>query len=155
MKTLIAVFSAEGRTIEIARQAAVHEGWDLFEIIPMRKYTEADIKWTNPLARCNREMLGKRDVPVKGTVKNFDEYDRVLIGFPIWYGGAPNVINTFCKGYDFSGKKVAVFATAGGNRIGKTKERLQAYVKGTNIADARLVTDADELISYADGVFQK
>ncbi len=154
MKTLVAVFSAEGRTIEIARQAAVHQGWDLFEIEPMRQYTESDIKWTNPLARCNREMLGKRDVPVKRTVQNFNEYDTILIGFPIWYGGAPNVVSTFCKGYDFSGKKVAVFATAGGTKIGKTKEKLQPYVKGATIVDAKLVTDADELISYADAVFQ-
>jgi hypothetical protein len=73
----------------------------------------------------------------------------VLIGFPIWYGCAPNVVNTFCSGYDFTGKKVALFATSGGSGIGKTKEKLQPYVKGTTIIDAKLVSDGDDLLEYA------
>lgn len=117
MKVLVAVFSAEGRTGKLARQAASHMGWDFFEIQSERPYTKADIRWTNPFSRCNKEKLGKREVPVKGIVDHFDQYDAVLIGFPIWYGCAPNVVNTFCSGYDFTGKKVALFATSGGSGI--------------------------------------
>lgn len=153
MKTLVAVFSAEGRTGKIARQAAANKGWDLFDIQPMKAYTKEDLRWMNPLARCNREKFGKRDVPVKGRVDLFEQYDCVLIGFPIWYGGAPNVVNTFCSGYDFTGKKVALFATSGGSGIGKTKEKLQPYVKGAAIMDARLMSDADDLVQFADEVF--
>ena len=100
----------------------------------------------DPFSRCNKEKLGKREVPVKGIVDHFDQYDAVLIGFPIWYGCAPNVVNTFCSGYDFTGKKVALFATSGGSGIGKTKEKLQPYVKGTTIIDAKLVSDGDDLV---------
>ena len=149
MKVLVAVFSAEGRTGKLARQAASHMGWDFFEIQPERPYTKADIRWTNPFSRCNKEKLGKREVPVKGIVDHFDQYDAVLIGFPIWYGCAPNVVNTFCSGYDFTGKKVALFATSGGSGIGKTKEKLQPYVKGATIIDAKLVSDGDDLLEYA------
>lgn len=153
MKVLVAVFSAEGRTGRIAGQAAAHKGWDCYEIQPVKPYTKADIRWTNPLSRCNREKFGKQVVPVKGTVEGFDRYDAVLIGFPIWYGCAPNVVNSFCSGYDFTGKKVALFATSRGSGIGKTKEKLQPFVKGAGILDAILVSDGDDLVSYAEKVF--
>ena len=68
-----------------------------------------------------------------------DQYNEVSIGFPIWYGTAPNVVNTFCKGYDWSGKKVRIFATSGGSGIGKTAEKLQPYIKGAEITGAEIV----------------
>ena len=94
MKTLITYFSAQGTTAKVAKELAAMTGADLFEIRPEKLYTAADLKWTNPLARCNREMLGRKDVPVEGRIAAFDQYDIVLIGFPIWYGAAPNVVNT-------------------------------------------------------------
>ena len=96
-KTLVAYFSAQGTTAKIARELAEHLHADLFEIRPLHPYTDADIRYTNPLARCNKEKFGRKDVPVVGKVNNFDEYDEVFIGFPIWYGCAPNVVNTFCN----------------------------------------------------------
>ena len=82
------------------------------------------------------------------------DYDTVLIGFPIWYGCAPNVVNTFCSGYDWSGKKVAAFATSGGSGIGKTAKKLQPYVNGAVIADAKLLNRAgtDELKAWVEGL---
>ena len=68
-----------------------------------------------------------------------DQYNEVSIGFPIWYGTAPNVVNTFCKGYDWSGKKVRIFTTSGGSGIGKTAEKLQPYIKGAEITGAEIV----------------
>ena len=94
--TLVTFFSAEGTTARVAKEFAENIGAELFEIVPQELYTEADIKWTNPLARCNKEQIGKKDVPVKGTIENFDNYDTVYIGFPIWYGQAPRVVYTFC-----------------------------------------------------------
>lgn len=145
MKTLVAYFSAEGNTAKVARSLAENIGADVFEIIPYPPYSAADIKWTNPLARCNREKLAKKDVPVVGKVENFEEYDLVLIGFPIWYGSAPNVVNTFCKDYDWSGKKVYAFATSGGSRIGRTAEKLKPYIKGGLLLGAKVVQSAVEL----------
>ena len=155
-KSLVAYFSAEtGKTRRIAKQLAATVAADFFEIKPMKPYSEADLKWTNPLARCNREKIGKKDVPVSGMVQNWDEYDTVYLGFPIWYYGAPNVVSTFCKAYDWSGKKVYVFATSGGSGIGKTAEKLGPYVRGGKIVDARRVSSAEELSkekAYETGV---
>ena len=67
----------------------------------------------------------------------------MLIGFPIWYGCAPNVVNSFCKACDFTGKKVAAFATSGGSGIGKTAEKLKPYVNGADVVDAKLLNSAD------------
>ena len=145
MKTLITYFSAQGHTREVAEEFAKQIGADTFEIVPEEPYSEADIKWMNPVSRCNREKMGKKDVPVKGRVENFEEYERIYIGFPIWYYAAPNVVNTFCKDYDFSGKEVYVFATSGGSDIGKTAEKLNPYLKGTTVKNAQVVKSAGEI----------
>ena len=145
MATLVTYFSAEGTTAAVAKEFAAKIGADIFEIVPEQPYTAADIKWTNPLARCNKEQIGKKDVPVSGTIENFDNYDTVYIGFPIWYGQAPRVVYTFCKGYDWTGKTIHAFATSGGSGIGKTAEKLGEYVSGAASVDAKLVHSASEL----------
>ena len=144
-KTLVAYFSVQGKTAKVAGELAEHLGADLFEIKPLHPYTDADLRYTNPLARCNKEKFGKKDVPVAGKVNNFDDYDEVFIGFPIWYGCAPNVVNTFCQEYNWAGKRVYAFATSGGSGIGKTAEKLKPYVKGAISVSADLVNSADDL----------
>lgn len=149
MSTLVVYFSAEhGKTRNIAEEFARNIGADVFEIVPEAPYTKADLSYLNPLARCNREKMGKKDVPVRGHIENFVKYDTVYIGFPIWYGCAPNVVNTFCKGYDWAGKKVYAFATSGGSGIGKTAEKLRPYLSGAAEVDAKLVRSVDELITW-------
>ena len=150
MKKLVAYFSAEGTTSGFAKALAEQTGADLFEIKPEVPYSAADLKWTNPLARCNREKIGKKDVPVQGTVSGFDQYDTVYLGFPIWYYGAPNIIQTFCKGYDWTGKTLVLFASSGGSDIGKTAEKLKPYLKGNpEIRSAAVYKSAEELRSAA------
>ncbi|MBQ9249146.1 MAG: flavodoxin [Oscillospiraceae bacterium] len=149
MKTLIAYFSVEGTTARAAKDAAAALGADLFEIRPEVPYTATDIRYTNPLARCNREKFGGKEVPVAGRIERFDDYELVLIGFPIWYGAAPNVVNTFCKGYNWYGKKIAAFATSGGSGIGKTAEKLRPYVSGGELLGAKLVHSGTELAAWA------
>ena len=101
MKTLVTYFSAEsGRTAGVAKELADAIGADLFEIRPVKPYSAADLNYMNPIARCNREFMRKKKVPVEGKVGGFEEYELVLIGFPIWYGCAPIVVNTFCSGYE-------------------------------------------------------
>ena len=149
MKSLVAYFSAEaGTTRKIAEKLAAALAADLYEISPEKPYSEADLKWTNPLARCNREKLGKKEVPVAGKVQGWDEYDTVYLGFPIWYYAAPNVIETFCSGYDWTGKKVFLFATSGSSGIGKTAQKLERFIKGGRIVDARRVSSAEELVGW-------
>ena len=144
MSTLVTYFSAEGTTAKVAKEYAEKIGADLFEIVPEVPYSTSDIRWVNPLARCNREQIGGKDVPVSGKIDDFGKYDTVYIGFPIWYGQAPRVVHTFCKGYDWTGKDIHIFATSGGSGIGKTAEKLQPSVSGGNIIDAKRISSVSE-----------
>ena len=149
MSKLVAYFSAEaGRTAKAAKALAQKTGADLFEIRPEKPYSPSDLMYMNPLARCNREKIGKKDVPVAEKVKDWDSYDTIYLGFPIWYYGAPNVIQTFCKGYDWTGKQVYLFATSGGSGIGKTQEKLEPYMKGATIKNARRIGSMEELKNW-------
>ena len=143
-KILVAYFSAEaGRTARVAQTIAEASGGDIFEIVPAEVYTMKDLNWKNPISRCNREKMGKKDVPVKDRVENMDEYDIIFLGFPIWYFEAPNVIHTFVKDYDFTGKKIFLFATSGGSDINKTPAKLSPDLKGVDITDARRFEPTD------------
>ena len=145
MATLVTYFSAEGTTAKVAKEFAERIGADIFEIVPQEPYTKADIRYMNPLARCNREQMGGKDVPVLGKIENFENYDEIYIGFPIWYGQAPRVVHTFAQGYDWTGKTVHAFATSGGSGIGKTAEKLSPSLKGATSVDAKLIHSASEL----------
>ena len=143
-KALTAFFSASGVTAKVAGRLAAAAGTDLFEIRPAEPYTEKDLKWTNPLARCNREKIGRKDVPISGRIENFADYDVIFVGFPIWYYSAPNIIVTFLKSYDFTGKKIALFATSGGSDIGKTADKIRPLIPGpVNIVAAKLFRPDD------------
>lgn len=139
---LVAYFSATGVTKKLAEKLALAIEADIFEIVPEQPYTKADINWKNPVSRCNKEKMGKKDVPVKDVVPGMDAYDTIYLGFPIWYWGAPNVINTFVKQYDLSGKKLFLFATSDSSSIGKTAEKLMPFLSdGAEIVDAKVMND--------------
>lgn len=145
MAALVTFFSAEGNTAKLAKAFAARIGADVFEIVPKEPYTKADINYLNPVSRCNREQIGGKDVPVEGKIENFDKYDTVYVGFPIWYGQAPRVVHTFAKGYDWTGKTVHAFATSGGSGIGKTAEKLSPSLKNAVSVDAKIVHNQSEL----------
>lgn len=150
MKTLLIYFSAEsGKTARAAGEAAGELGAELFRITPEKPYTAADLNWRNPLARCNREFFGKKEVPTLGKIEHFEDYDAVLIGFPIWYGCAPLAVSSFCKGLDWTGKKIAAFATSGGSAIGKTAEKLRPFLPGGELLGAKLVFSGADVVAWA------
>lgn len=142
-KILVAYFSVSGVTKQVAERMAKDAGADLYEIVPEQPYTDADANWKNPFARCNKEWFKKLDVPAAGTVEHFDQYDLVLIGFPIWYGCAPVVVSSFAEKLDFTGKKVALFATSISSKMGKTAEKFKPHMngKGELIADRRILPE--------------
>lgn len=117
-RILVAYFSASGTTKQVGDRLPLGIGADIFEIRPEKPYTESNLRWTNPLARCNREKIGRKDFPIARRIENIEKYETIFIGFPIWYYGAPNIIVSFLKSYDFSGKKIAFFATSGGSDLG-------------------------------------
>lgn len=157
-KILVAYFSAsENRiTMKVAERLAGAVNAGLFEIKPREPYTAADINWMNPLSRCNREKLGKKDVPLAGKAGDISECGLILIGFPIWYGGAPNIVNSFVKAHDFTNKKIGLFATSGGSGMGKTPEKIKQLLPETAvIAGAeRFESDVptDELKRWAESL---
>ena len=159
MSGLVCYFSAEGTTAKVAKNLAAQAELEVFEIVPEDPYSASDINWKNPLARCNKEKLGKKDVKIRDRVKNFSEYDTVFIGFPIWYYGAPNIISTFIKEYDWQGKRIALFATSGGSDIGKTADKLTPLLGGKGvIVDAILFRPSvtkEDLKQWADAVINE
>lgn len=129
-KVLVAYFSPTGTTREAAEKLAKKLGADAFEILPAVPYTEADLDWRDANSRSTVEMKNKSFRPelAKGEDPHIEQYDVIYVGFPIWWYVAPTIINTFLEVYDFSGKKVVLFATSGGSGWGKTLEELKPSV---------------------------
>lgn len=128
-KTLVVYFSASGVTGRVAANVAKAAEADLFEIKPEVAYTKADLNWMDKQSRSTIEMNDPASRPaITGNVEAMSQYDTVIIGFPIWWYVAPTIINTFLENNDFSGKKIALFATSGGSGFGKTVEKLRPSV---------------------------
>ena len=144
---LVAFFSATGKTAKVAEKLAAGIGADLYEIKPEVQYTKADLNWMNKKSRSSVEMNDKafRPAIITGDV-DVSGYDTVYLGFPIWWYVAPTVINTFLEAYDFTGKKIVLFATSGSSGFGNTVAELQPSAPGAEIAEARvlsgIITDA-------------
>lgn len=122
-KTLVVYYSASGNTERVAKDIAEAAGADLFEIVPTEVYTSEDLNWTNPDSRVSREHDDEslRDVPLTTTeVADWDSYDTVFIGYPIWWGIAAWPVDTFVKNNDFTGKTVIPFATSSSSSMGQS-----------------------------------
>lgn len=127
-KTLIVYYSASGNTEEVANYIASATGGDLFEIVPTEIYTDADLDWTDDDSRVSREHDNEeeRNVPlVSDTVDNWNEYDTVFIGYPIWWGIAAWPVDGFVKANDFIGKTVIPFCTSSSSGLGESGELLK------------------------------
>ena len=132
-KTLVVYFSGSGNTERVAKVIAEAAGADIFEIVPTEVYTEDDLNWRNSDSRVNREHEDEslRDVALTSTeVPNWDSYDTVLIGYPIWWGIAAWPVNSFVKANDFTGKTVIPFATSTSSGMGESGSLL-AEMAGT------------------------
>ena len=132
-KTLVVYYSASGNTERVAKDIAEAAGADLFEIVPTEVYTSEDLNWTNPDSRVSREHDDEslRDVPLTTTeVPDWDSYDTVFIGYPIWWGIAAWPVDTFVTNNDFTGKTVIPFATSSSSGMGQSGSLL-ADMAGT------------------------
>ncbi len=128
-KVLVAYFSASGVTRKVAAEIAKAEQADLFEILPEVPYSAEDLDWTDKQSRSTLEMQdsGCRP-PIARQVENMAQYDIVFIGFPVWWGREPSVVDTFLDAHDFTGKTIVPFCTSGGSGIGETAKRMQEIV---------------------------
>lgn len=120
-KILVAVFSASGVTKRVGEEIARIANADFYEIIPKDVYASADLDWMNKKSRSSIEMNDPSARPeIAGNALDMQAYDTVMIGFPIWWGVAPRIIDTFLESYDFSGKKLIPFCTSGGSGVGRS-----------------------------------
>lgn len=145
-KTLVVYYSASGNTERVAKDIAEAAGADLFEIVPTEVYTSEDLNWTNSDSRVSREHDDEslRDVPLTTTeVPDWDSYDTVFIGYPIWWGIAAWPVDTFVKNNDFTGKTVIPFATSSSSGMGQS---------GSLLADMAGTGDWQEGQRFSSGV---
>ena len=131
-KKLVAYFSASGVTAKVADMLADAVGADIYEICPEVPYTKADLNWMDKKSRSTIEMNDRTSRPaIADKNAKVEQYDTIFLGFPIWWYRAPSIINTFLESYNFSGKKIILFATSGGSKFGKTVEELKVSVPAT------------------------
>lgn len=145
-KILVAYFSASGVTKNAAEKLAQAANANLFEIKPVRPYTDADLDWTDKKSRSTIEMNDLSSRPeIAKKCENMGSYDVVFVGFPIWWYVEPRIIDTFLDSYDFSGKTVIPFATSGGSGLGKTAENFKKLL-GENVIvkDGKMLTRASK-----------
>ena len=130
-KTLVAYFSTSGVTARLAEKVAKVVNGDLYEIVPAKPYTAADLDWTNDKSRSSVEMKNKPFRPeISGKAENMSDYDTIYLGFPIWWYVAPTIVNTFLESYDLSGKTIIPFATSGSSGMGGTNAELKNSCRG-------------------------
>ena len=139
-QTLVAYFSASGVTKRVAQNLAVAAEADIYEIRPAVPYTRADLNWMDKNSRSTIESKDRSSRPeLADKDADIAAYDRVFVGFPIWWYTAPAIIKTFLESYDFSGKTIVLFATSGGSGLGNTAKDLEQSCPGAVIREGKLL----------------
>ena len=139
-KTLVAYFSASGVTRGKAAAAAAALGADLYEIAPVVRYSQADLDWHDSSSRSSVEMADSTCRPALAEpAPDLTAYDRILVGFPIWWGVAPRVVNTFIDNHDMAGKQLVIFATSGGSGLDYAVKDLQKTYPQLHIKAGKLL----------------
>jgi flavodoxin len=156
-KTLVAYFSATGNTKSVAKDLADVVKADLYEIKPKVPYENADLNWMDKTSRSTVEMEDKTSRPaiIQDDAK-IENYDTIYLGFPIWWYVAPTIVNTFLESYDFSHKKIILFATSGGSGFGGTIEYLKRSVSdSTEFIEGKLLNygpSKEEIKDWVDSL---
>lgn len=154
-KKLVAYFSASGVTKKLAAELAKLEQGDLFEIVPEQPYTAEDLDYTKKDSRSSVEMSNLSCRPAIVSVEiDMDQYDIVFVGFPVWWGREPSIVDTFLDAYDFTGKKIIPFCTSGGSGVEGASERIAELTKASVDRGLRLGGDysEEELKLWTDGL---
>lgn len=155
-KKLVAYFSASGITAAVARTLAEAADAGLYEIKPQTPYTSADLDWMNKKSRSSVEMKDKAfRPPLADRDAHVEDYDVIFLGFPIWWGEAPRIVNTFLESYDLSGKTIAPFCTSASSPLGSSAAKLQeltedaAWLEGERFSGG---APASEVRSWVDSL---
>ena len=153
---LVAYFSATGTTRPLAEYAAEILNADLYEIVPAEPYTAEDLDYGNSDSRTTREQNDPDARPaISGAVENMEQYDTVLLGYPIWHGQAPRIISTFLESYDFTGKTIVPFCTSHSSGIGSSASALESLTSGAQWVDGQRFPGSasqDTVAQWVDGL---
>ncbi|MDD2648495.1 MAG: flavodoxin [Eubacteriales bacterium] len=155
--TLVVYFSATGNTKPLAEYAASYLSADLYDIVPAEPYTDADLNYNNNSSRSTIEMGDNAARPaIDGLIESIEQYDTIFIGYPIWWGEAPRIINTFLESFDLSGKTIVPFCTSASSGLGSSARMLQAkYGETSTWLDGKrfsIGTDENTIIEWIDGL---
>lgn len=155
-KILIAYFSATNNTENIANHLEAILGADLYEIIPEEPYTDADLDYGDSSSRSSVEMNDASARPaISGDVEDMSQYDTILLGYPIWWGEAPRIINTFLESYNLTGKTIAPFCTSASSPLGSSAELLQELTNGVTWLEGQRFSGSasqEDVQSWVDGL---
>ena len=157
-KILVVYYSASGNTERVANDIADTLHADIFELVPENPYTDEDLDWTTDGSRVNQEHDDEtlRDIPLtQSTVENWDSYDTVFIGYPIWWGIAAWPVNEFVTDNDFTGKTVIPFATSASSGMGESGTLLEEMAgTGTWQEGQRFSSgaSAEDVAAWANGL---
>lgn len=144
-KKLVVFFSATGTTKKIAQMIAAASDSDLYEIVPKVLYTKGDLNWMDKKSRSSVEMSDKTIRPeIEDNELDIKAYNEIILGFPIWWYVAPTIVNTFLEKYDFTGKKIVLFATSGGSDFGNTVKELQPSAPNAEFVEGKLLNNPDK-----------
>ena len=147
-KILVNYFSASGTTKKVAEKVSSAINGDLFEIQPKEKYTEEDLDWTNKQSRSSIEMNENIMPEIVNKVSNLDNYDKVVLAFPIWWYKEPTIIDKFLEENDMKGKKIYVFVTSGSSSIDSTYNSLQNNFPDLNFISGKRFTGTESEEDY-------
>ena len=145
-KILISYFSASGTTKNVAEKVATALNGDLFEIEPKEKYTEEDLDWTNKQSRSSIEMNENIKPEIVNKISNLEEYEKIVLAFPIWWYKEPTIIDRFLEENDMTEKELYVFVTSGSSSIDSTYKSLQNNFPDLNFVSGKRFTgnESDE-----------
>ena len=153
---LVAYFSATGTTKGVAERLASAVGGDLYEIVPAEPYSDADLNWNDRESRSTREQNDKSARPgIASEALDLGGYATIYVGYPIWWGEEPRILDTFVESYDFSGKTMIPFCTSGGSGIGSSGRNMEQLTSGAIWLDGSRFgggVSEDELRAWADGL---
>lgn len=156
VKVLVAYFSATNTTKGIAEKLAVELGAELHEIVPENPYTDVDLNYHDNNSRTTIEMSDPDARPaISSFVENMEQYEVIFLGYPIWWGEAPRIMNTFVESYDFSGKTIIPFCTSGGSGMGNSAANLHSAANDAKWLDGRRFSGSisgDELVEWVNGL---
>ncbi len=154
--TLIAYFSCTGNTETVASYLKEETGGDIFEIVPSVPYTADDLNYSNSSCRANQEQSDPDARPeIAQLPESMEQYDVIYIGFPIWWGEEPRIIDTFLENFDYSGKIVIPFCTSGSSSITSAVQNIRTMLPDSDILDGIRFSSSASQSQIADFVSEK